>query len=427
MPTAHQDSEYLDRRKETMSEEERRPILNDLLGRTLELAFLNSRAYGEIYGQAGVQPGDVKDIDDLSRLPLLRMSDLVERQNQNPPFGGFETVPPDRFQRVYVNPGLIYQPGGWEDEDTSWAEAMCGAGFKRGDRLINTFNYHLWPFAFMLDESAKMIGASLVPAGAGNILMQVRILQTLEIKGFLGTPSFLMSLAQRAEGLGLEVRRDLALEAAMVGAEMLPESLRQRLEDKLGITIRQCYGTVFLGCLGYECRHATGLHVPENVIVEIVDPVTGRPVPEGVTGEIVATRFNPAYPMIRLATGDLSLFSREQCPCGRTGPMLKKVLGRVDQATKVGSTFVHPWQADELMARYPEAFKYQVVVTRDRDVDRMTFHVEIDEGQSDPDRIQRRIERDIEEVLGVKGEVKAVPRGTIPDFHKKIDDRRQWD
>lgn len=427
MARSRKENIFFNQARETLSWEERRERLNENFLATWSHVWGRSRAYRDFYREAGVKEGDVRSLDDLPGLPILRMADLVERQKKEPPFGGFETVDPKEIRRVYINPGLIFQPGDWDYRDTSWAEALCGAGFKEGDRVINTFNYHLWPYAFMLDDSIKMIGATVIPAGAGNTMMQVRIMGQLKINGFLGTPSFLMTLAERAEGMGLEVRQDLSLETAMVGAEMLSESLRTRLEDKMGISIRQCYGTVFLGCIGYECPYMEGLHVPDNTLVEVVDPHDGRPVRPGATGEIVATNFSPAYPFIRLATGDLSLLSREPCSCGRTGPMLKKVLGRIDQATKVRGTFIHPWQTDEVIAHYPEVFKYQVIVTRKEHKDIMTFKVELTEEFYKSNILCTRIERDIEEMLTTRGVVEIVPRGTIPDFYKKIEDRRSWD
>jgi phenylacetate-CoA ligase len=328
---------------------------------------------------------------------------------------------------VYVNPGLIWQPAEWDYADTSWAEGLAGAGFGPGDLALNAFNYHLWPYAFQLDESARMVGAAVVPTGVGNTLMQVNILKMLKVNAFMGTPSFLNTLLQRAEGMGLDVRKDLFLTKAMVGAEMLPESLRARMEAKGGLTIRQTYGTVLTGCIGYECEYKTGLHVPDGVIVEVVDPHTGQPMAEGASGEIVATGQSRVYPLIRFATGDLSLFSKEPCPCGRTGPMLAKVLGRVDQAAKVRGTFVHPWQTDGVMARFPEVFKYQVRITREKDLDIMTFLVELKDEPANPALLAGRMERDIKEFLTIRGDVQIVPRGSIPDFHQKILDRRSWE
>ncbi|MBW1703578.1 MAG: AMP-binding protein [Deltaproteobacteria bacterium] len=418
---------FFDEARETMDWEERESDLSIRFLKTFEHAFRHSKAYREIFDSAGIELPDIKDLEDLEKLPVLSMDDLVERQKRDVPFGGFETVDHDRIRRIYVNPGLIWQPGEWEFLDTSWAEALCGLGFNSGDRILNTFNYHMWPIAFMLDASVKMIGATVIPTGVGNTLMQVKIMQTLKVNGFMGTPSFIMTLIQRAEGMGLDLKKDLSFETALVGAEMLSESLRSRIEDKLKMTVRQVYGTAFLGCIGYECMHMTGLHVPDNVIVEVVDPNTGKQVQPGTTGEIVVTTFNTTYPMIRMATGDLSMLTRESCECGRTGPMLKKIFGRIDQATKVRGTFVHPWQADEVLSRYPEVFKYQVVITREDDKDVMTFVVELVEETDRSELIRGRIERDIKDILTVKGAVQIVPRGTIPDLHKKIEDKRTWE
>ena len=418
---------FFNKSRETMDWEERRKGLGNRLLKTIEHAFQNSNAYRDMFRSAGIELSDIHGLQDIEKLPILHMSDLIKRQKTDPPFGGFETLGTDKIRRIYINPGLIWQPGDWEYLDTSWAEALCGAGFETGDRIINTFNYHMWPFAFILDECVKMIGATVIPTGVGNTLMQAKIMQKLKINGFMGTPAFLMTLTQRAEGMGLDLRKDIHLEKGLVSAEMLPESLRCRLQERLEMTIRQAYGTVFLGCIGYECQYMTGLHVPDSIIVELVDPNTGSQVEPGTPGEIVATNFSMSYPMIRMATGDLSTLTPDPCPCGRTGPILKKIIGRIDQATKVRGTFIHPWQADEIISRYPEVFKYQVVITREEHKDIMTFLVEFKEEISKPQMIGGRIERDIKDLLTVKGVVKVVPRGTIPDRHKKIEDRRKWE
>ncbi len=418
---------FLNRAHETMNWETRREHLSRRFAATIAHAHGQSKAYREIFDAAGIDVSNIRGLDELETLPILRMADLAARQRETPPFGGFNTVNPQALQRIYVNPGFILQPGERQYEDTSWAEALCGAGFCAGDRILNTFNYHLWPFAFMLDDSVKMIGGTVVPTGVGNTMMQVRIMRKLKINGFVGTPSFLMTILQRAEGMGVDVKKDMALKKALVGAEMLPESMRLRLADQFGMTIREAYGTVLLGCIGYECGHMTGLHIPDNMVVEVVDPQTGKRVKEGAAGEIVATNFNETYPMIRMATGDLSILTHQACPCGRTGPMLKKILGRTDQAAKVRGTFIHPWQTDEVIHRFPEVFKYQVVITRKGLKDVMTFVVELKEDMAETSVFGARMERDIKDLLTVRGFVRIVPLGTIPDFHKKIDDRRTWE
>jgi phenylacetate-CoA ligase len=421
------ENRFFNMARETMEWEERRVSLSRQFVDTFQHACQHAEAYKEIYGASGIDISDIKGLDDLESLPILRMETVVERQKMDPPFGGFNASGPTDMRRIYVNPGLIYQPGEQEYRDTSWAEALCAAGFGPGDRIVNTFNYHLWPFAFMLDASVKMIGGTVVPTGVGNTLMQIRIMQGLRINGFMGTPSFLMTMIQRAEGMKLDLKKDIFLKKALVGAEMLPESLRSRLQDKLGMSIRQGYGTVFLGCIGYECPFMSGLHVPDNIYVEVVDSTTGKAARPGAVGEVVATSFNKCYPMIRMATGDLSIVTRESCHCGRRGLMLKKILGRIDQATKVRGTFVHTWQTDDVISRHPEVFKYQVIITRKDHNDIMTFVVELKEEGPDSGMMRARIERDIKDILTVKGVVRVVPRGTIPDLHKKIEDRRTWE
>jgi phenylacetate-CoA ligase len=419
---------FWDKARETGDREKRRARLSERLREILGLAFEGSTAYQEIFSSAGIDPTHVRGLEDLEKLPILRMADLVSRQKAAPPFGGFEIRgQPRKVRRIYINPGFIVQPGEFDEEDFSWAEALAAAGFKAGDRILNTFNYHLWPFGFIIDKAAKMIGATIIPAGPGNTLMQIRILQSLRPNGYIGTPSFLMTLTQRAEAMGLDLEKDFSLETGLVAAEMLPQSLRENIEKKVGMSVRQAYGTVFIGCIGYECPHKTGLHVPDNIIVEVVDPETGRQVQPGMTGEIVATNFSGSYPMIRMATGDLSALSLQACPCGRTGPMLKRIVGRIEQAAKVRGTFIHPWQADEVISHHPEVYKYQVVITRENHTDVMTFVVELKEETGRPEIIHARIERDIKEHLTIKGLVRIVPKGTIPDRHKKIDDRRSWD
>ena len=420
-------NQYFDKDLETMDWEVRKSNLNQNFKTIFRHAFEKAGAYREWVTTAGIDPSQIRGIEDIEKLPVLRMKDLVEWQTASPPFGELNTIDQDQISRIYVNPGLIWQPASHESEDTSWAEALCGTGFHRGDILINTFNYHQGLLAFMLDKNAMRIGATVVPMGGGNTLMQVKTMRMLEVTGFLGTPSFLMTLAQRAESMGLDPGRDFRLRAALVGAEMLPESLRNGIEQKFDITVNQTYGTVFLGTIGYECPFRNGLHTPLNMVVEIVDPKTGKQVAPGAAGEVVATSFNKAYPMIRMATGDLSVFSMEACPCGRTGPLIKKILGRIDQAAKVHGTFIHPWQTDEVVSRFPEVYKYQVVITREDHQDMMTFQVELRGEVPNQEIIKVRLERDIKDFLTIKGVVRIIPLGTLPELHQKIDDQRKWE
>ena len=418
---------YFDKEKETWSKEKREAYLREKVSEILHYGYRHSKAIHSMFEKVGWMPDEIKSLKDLEKLPITKKADLVNAQKENPPFGGFEVPSEAGVRRVYISPGPVFEPGEWEYEDIRWAQALYACGIRKGDIVLNTFNYHLTPLAIMLDESIRMLYATVVPVGPGNISMLINLMRQLRVTGYLGTPSFLMSVIEAAEGMRLDPKRDLHLKAAFVGAEMFPESLRQKLERKLDIFIRQAYGTVDVGCLGYECPEKNGMHIPEDVMVEIVDTETGRQLEIGATGEIVATTFSKVFPMVRFATGDLSYLIENPCPCGRTSPRLGKILGRTDQVTKVWGIFIHPWQVDELMAKFPMVANYQIVVTRKEYRDQMTVYIELKEEVVDQSGLKRRVEKEMEEVLKVKGEVVFTVRGGIPDRAKKIDDRRIWE
>jgi phenylacetate-CoA ligase len=418
---------YFQREKETMSKKKREAYLSENLAEILRYGYRHSKAIQSRFDAFGIKPEKIRDLKDLEKLPITKKTDLVTLQKQTPPFGGFGIIPKKGVRRIYISPGPVFEPGEWDYSDIRWAQALFACGLRRGDVVLNTFNYHLTPLALMLDESLKMVGASVIPIGPGNLSMQIQLLRQIHVTGFLGTPSFLMSLLEAAEGMSLDLKKDLSLKVGFVGAEMFPESLRQKLEEKVEIFVRQAYGTVDVGCLGFECPEKEGMHIPEDVIVEIVDTETGKQLAPGATGEIVATNFSKVFPMIRFATGDLSYLIEKPCPCGRTSARLGRILGRTDQVTKVLGIFIHPWQVDDVMAKFPDVINYQVVITREGYRDRMTVYAELKETLTDQSGLARRVEREIEEVLKVRGRVEFVQRGGIPDRAKKIDDRRTWE
>ena len=381
-----------------------------------------------IFDTAGLKPDDIKTLKDLEKVPITKKSDLVELQKKHPPFGGLEGVPIRKLRRIYVSPGPIYEPGETDYEEIAWAEAMVAGGFRPGDIALNTFSYHMVPFALqMLDNTLHRIGCITIPAGTGNTEQQVHILKNLKATAFCGTASFLLSIAEKAAEMGLDLRKDLSLRAGFVATEMLPESLRSKLEEKFEMTIRQSYGTADIGCLGYECTEKKGMHIPDDKVVEIVEPETGRQLHPGQVGEIVATTFNKAYPLIRFGTGDLSSLTEAPCPCGRTSQRLLRILGRVDQMTKVRGLFIHPAQADEIASRHPLIGRYQIVVTRKEDKDQMTFRIEFNKEAAQRAKLKEEIEKSIRDVMKLRGDVEIVPGGTIPENAKRIDDQRSWE
>ena len=421
-------SGFLKKALETMPSGKRTEYLNRKLRGIIRYAHSHSPAVRDKLHSAGMAPKDIQTVKHLQHLSITKKTDLIDLQKKDPPFGGFLGIPITELRRIYVSPGPLHEPGEADYDEIAWAQAMFAGGFRPGDRVINTFSYHMVPFALhMIDNSLHRLRCITIPTGVGNTEQQVHVLRYLKVTGFCGTPSFLLSIAEKAEEMGLTPSKDLSLRVGLVAAEMVSESLRSRLEEKFDMVIRQSYGTADIGCLGYECMEKNGMHIPDDKLVEIVDPQTGKQLPFETPGEIVGTTFNRVYPLIRFGTGDLSLLTNKPCPCGRTSPRLVKILGRIDQTTKVRGLFVHPGQVDEMASRYPEIARYRMLVTREEHKDLITFQVELREGTLPNDRMKEDVERTIRDVIKLRGEVQFVARGTIPDGARKIEDQRTWD
>ncbi|OLC14998.1 MAG: hypothetical protein AUH29_08965 [Candidatus Rokubacteria bacterium 13_1_40CM_69_27] len=372
--------------------------------------------------RAGLRPADVRGVDDLARLPVMKKSEMPELQKADPPFGGFCTVPLDKVRRIFVSPGPILEPMGPELSAWHGETGLYAGGFRPGDVVINTFLYHLVPAAHELDEALHLIGCTVVPTGVGNTDTQVTVAKAVGATGYVGTPSFLMTILTRAKEMG---GGRLPLQVAQVGAEPLPESLRRQFEEEHGLLTRQGFGTADLGFVAYECPEKSGMHLLEEAIVQVCDPQTGEPLPNGQIGELVATVDNHTYPMIRFGTGDLTVIDDAPCPCGRTAARMLGWRGRADEITKVRGMFIHPRQADEVAARASGIARYQVVVGREGHQDTLTFRVELAGGAS-AEPVTRVLETAIRDVMKLRGAVEIVTAGTIPENAKKIADERKW-
>ncbi len=422
MSSVDRRSGYWNREKETMTAAQREQYQARWVARLLEHAWEHAPGVRRRLAQAGLHPRDVKGLDDLARLPVLPKSALPELQKADPPFGGFCTLPVSRLRRIFVSPGPIFEPMG--PELSAWHAETClyAGGFRPGDVVINTFLYHLVPAAHELDEALHQVGCTVVPTGVGNTDTQVAVARAVGATGYVGTPSFLMTILQRAAELGTPLR----LEVAQVAAEPLPETLRARFEEEYGIMTRQGFGTADLGLLAYECPERSGMHLLEDAVVQVCDPRTGAPLPAGQIGELVATVNNPTYPMIRFGTGDLTVIDEGPCPCGRTSARMLGWRGRADEVTKVRGMFIHPRQADEVAARVPGVARFQVVVGREGHQDTLAFRVELAEG-TDAALARSALEAAVRDVMKLRGDVEVVPAGTLPADGKKIVDRRTWE
>ncbi len=402
---------------------ERIAHLENRLQQIVVHAYANAPRFRAAMDAASVSPRDVMRLADLAKVPITRKDDLSVLQATDRPFGGLLAVPATSLKHIFVSPGNIYDPQGPGQDFWRFRPALAAAGFRAGDIVLNTFAYHMTPAGFMFDDALRSLGCVVVPTGPGQTEQQVRIASELGATGFIGTPSFLYAILKKAA----ELRLPLRLEVAYVTAEMLPDSLRQELETDYGIRVLQGYGTADLGLLAYECPEKKGMHVHPETIVEVLDLETREPVLAGQPGQVVATIFDEVYPLVRLATGDLSTFLEDRaCPCGRTAPRLAGILGRVGDAVKVKGMFVRGSQMDEIFKRFPEVTRFQAVVTREAHQDHLRYLVEIADGTPWESALSNRIAGALRDQLKVRGDVELVPPGTIPAGAKKIDDKRMW-
>src|SRR5664279_5933074 len=320
----------------------------------------------------GVAPGAITSREALAKLPVMHKSDIAELQKQYPPFGGLATKPAGTFGRLLMSPGPIFEPQAEGADGYGAARACYAAGFRRDDIVHNSFAYHLTPGGFILESGCFALGCAVIPGGVGNTEQQLEAIAHYKPSAYVGTPDFLKILLDTAEKTGKDAA---SIKRALVSGAALPASLRDELAQR-SVAVLQCYATAELGVIAYESGAREGMIVNESVIVEIVRPGTGDPVAEGDVGEVVVTSFNPDYPMIRFATGDLSALLPGASPCGRTNMRIKGWMGRADQTAKVKGMFVHPKQIAEVAGRHPQLSRLRLVVGREAEQDTMTLMAE---------------------------------------------------
>jgi phenylacetate-CoA ligase len=390
----------------------------------LQDQIANAKKHAPYFAEllAHVHAHDVKGRSDLAKLPITRKSQLMELQKGDPPFGGLSALPTSRLARIFASPGPIYDPQADLKDYWGFARALYAAGFREGELVHNTFSYHFTPAGFMLDLAAQAIGCPVFPAGVGQTELQVAAIADLKPTCYAGTPSFLKIILEKADELGKDVS---SLKKAAVSGEAFLPSVRQMLSER-GVQGYQSYGTADLGLIAYETEAREGLVVDEGVIVEIVRPGTGDPVPAGEVGEVLVTALSPEYPLIRFATGDLSAVLLGKSPCGRTNMRIKGWMGRADQTTKVKGLFVHPSQINEIVKRHPEVLRARLTVTHDADKnDVMTLQVEVD--GSPADGLAARIAGTVREICKLRGEVAFKLPATLPNDGKVIEDLRKYE
>ena len=373
----------------------------------------------------GIDLDQVNTREALTALPVLRKSELMRMQTEHPPFGGFADMSTLGGQRVFMSPGPIFEPELSHEQALNVARAFFAAGIRAGDLVHNAFSYHLTPGGFMIDAGARALGCTVFPAGTGNTETQVEAAAMLAPSVYAGTPDFLKIMLDRAADTGQDLS---SITRGVVSGGALFPSLREEYAAR-GVSVMQCYATAEFGVIAYESAAEDGTLVPgmvigEHLIVEIVRPGTGDPVPDGEVGELVVTCFNAGYPLVRLGTGDLSAIMPEPSPCGRTGIRIKGWMGRADQRTKVKGMFVDPKQVADVLARHPEIGRARLVITRDQERDAMTLHVEpADDTMPDTHAVADTLR----EITKLGGEVVVAGKGTLPNDGKVISDERDYD
>lgn len=401
---------------EARSPDEREAAQFRMLRETVRHAIARAPAFARHLD--GVDPDAITDRGALARLPLLRKSELSERESATPPLGGLNATPLAGLKRVFVSPGPIFEPQGERTDWFRFARAFHAAGFRAGDLIHNAFSYHLTPAGFMVEGAAELLGCPVIPAGTGPLEQQVAAIRHLHPVAYVGTPSFLRTLLHHVAEAGVSA----AFAKALVSGEAFPRALAEALETEHGISAFQCYATADLGLIAYESSAREGLIVDEEVVVEIVRPGTGDPVPDGEVGEVVVTLFNPDWPLIRFATGDLSAVLAGPSPCGRSGRRLRGWLGRADQTTKVRGLFVHPGQVAEIVRRHDEVGRARLVVERQDHEDRMTFECEVG---PHAEGFEMAVESSIRAVTGLRGTVSLLDPGQLENDGRVIVDRRE--
>lgn len=367
---------------ETQTPEERSARQWDAVQKVLAAGWKAGGEFKARMDEAGLTPEDIKTWDDWVKIPPFSKKDLIAFQQAE---GVEKMLSCDigALSRVYMSPGPIFDPEGRCPDYWGWAEGFFAAGFREKDLVQMTFGYHLTPAGLMLEEPLRELGCAVIPAGPGNTDAQLELMTNLPVTGFVGMASYLKIIKDKARAKGVDIGK--TLEVAFVAAERLAPSLQDELEEELDMRVRQGYGTADIGCAAYECQELTGMHLSSRCLVEIVDPKTGIPVPDGETGEVVVTPFTDDYPLVRLGTGDLSYLVTEPCPCGRTSARLGGIVGRVDMTAKVKGQFIYPHQVGEVAAEFAQISAWQVVVSNPGGRDNIAIRLVL-EGELDQER-----------------------------------------
>ena len=415
--------DYYDRR-ECIPQEEREHRKTLQILEMLASGLRKSSRIRKIFDDLGLHHDEIKTLADFQILPVISREKLIQLEAMDPPFAGLSNAD-EEIDRIFISPGPVYEPH-LSENDHLWARAYHAAGIGRGDVVLNAFSYHMVAAGLTFHAGLRRVGATVVPSGTSSSQLQVQLMRDLSATAYTGTPSFLLSIINKAHELGYDFKRDFKIRRACFAAEPLPPSLRDKFEREYAIDTYQMYGATEVGDVSFECCEKKGWHICEEVLVEIVDPATGKGVPPGMPGEVVVTRFNNIFFLFRFGTGDLSKIIESPCPCGRTSFRMDGIYGRVGDAVKVRGLFIAPSQLN----RIKEAFghvRFQLLITRTSHEDILTVRLEPREPAVDTASLAekfRKLFRD-ECVLTID-RLEFLNPGTIKEDDKLVIDERQW-
>jgi phenylacetate-CoA ligase len=387
-------------------------------------AYAKAPSIKKIMDDAGVTPADIQTTADLQKIPVLRKDELIAIHQANPPFGGFLTIDPNDLPRIYISPGPIFDPQPPAADPEIALEAFKYVGFGHGDRVLNTFMYHLTPAGLLMDEGLRGVGATVVPSGPGNTELQILMINALHVTGFVGQSSYLMTMLDKMEEMGIPPEHN-TIKKALFSAEPYTPSQRERFEGTYGMKTTSAYGTADLGFLGYTLHGGIpGFKMMPTIYIQICDPATGEEVEPGVTGEIVVTTCNQAYPLVRFGTGDVGVLSPKLLDgCQH----LLGLFGRSGDAIKVRGMFLHPNQLQQAVSLFPQIQRLQAIITRPENSDVVTLNVELKEGMAE-NGIGAKLQELAQAAVRLRiDRVDFVPAGTIGEYDRVIVDERKWD
>jgi len=407
-----------------MAVTKRESYYNQSLAKMVRLGYQKSERVKKIFDERNLKPSDIRTTKDLEKLPVISREQLVNLEKEEPPYGGF-SAKDVMTDRIFTSPGPVYEPH-LTERDPIWARGYYAAGYRKGDVVLNAFSYHMVAAGLTFHSGLRRVSATVVPSGASSTENQVQLIRDLGATGYTGTPSFLMAIIKKAEEMGYHFKNDFKIRRASFVAEPLQPSLREKFEKEYGIDTYQMYGATEVGDIAYECQAKNGWHICEEVIVEIVDPGTGKQVTPGELGEVVVTRLNHIFFLFRFGTGDLSRFIKERCPCGRTSLRLRGISGRVGEATKVRGMFIAPSQLTLVASRFGET-RLQAIVDRVDYKDYLTVRVEAESEGPGRDSIEREFENVFREICTVKiDKLELIEKGSLAEKDGLIVDRRIW-